>query len=138
MSDVFETSILSMKSEMYAMTISIEEDFIDNFYSKLSIEDISDSIKEKANIVIEEKDKFYSLLRGLDIQSYIEICNTNIHKLNISLDEKNFINNELSKIMSIVNMNLLFGHLLKQMNWLMMILKKLLILLRLLLRCMIS
>ena len=103
MPELLNESILSKKSEMYAMVISIEADFITNFNTYLSIEDIPKHVQEKANLVIEEKDPFLSLLRGLDIQAYIEICNANVFKLNITAEQKDFINSELSKIISIRN-----------------------------------
>lgn len=96
-------SVFRQKSEMYAMILAIEEDFIDNLYKSLRIEDVSPTIISSAIIVKEETDQFLSILRGLGIQSYIEICNDNIAKLAITISQKNFINKELSKIIPIRN-----------------------------------
>ncbi len=85
------------------MVNSIEEDFIENFKEKLIITDIPTSVVEKSKKVEEEKDVFLSILRGLDIQSYIEICNANILKLNINVYQKNFINTNLNEIITIRN-----------------------------------
>lgn len=89
MSDNFNESILSRRSEMYAMVIAIEKDFIDNFREKLQMEDLPQKVIDKSNIVREGTDIFTSTLRGLDIQSYIEICNANIQKLHITSEQKN-------------------------------------------------
>ena len=96
-------SVFRQKSEMYAMVIAIEENFIGNLYKSLNAEDVSESIAGRSNLVKEETDPFLSMLRGLDIQSYIEICNANIMKLAITISPKAFINRELSKIIPIRN-----------------------------------
>lgn len=103
MSDIFNESILSRKSEMYAMVIAIENDFIDNFREKLQMKDLPQAVIDKSNIVGEGTDPFTSILRGLDIQSYIEICNANIQKLHITSEQKSFINSDLNQIIPIRN-----------------------------------
>lgn len=96
-------STLSKKAEMYTMIISIEEDFILNFKQKLLIDDIPQNIVEKAKKVEDIQDEFLAILRGIDIQSYIEICNKNIDKLSIGIEQKKFINSQLKKIIPIRN-----------------------------------
>jgi len=96
-------SVLRQKSEMYAMIIAIEEDFISNFYTSLRFDDIPEKNVSSANLVTHETDSFLSVLRGLDIQAYIEICNANIIKLNITVPQKHFIDTELNKIIPIRN-----------------------------------
>lgn len=103
MSDIFNESILSRKSEMYAMVIAIENDLINNFREKLQMEDLPQSVIEKSNQIKEGTDPLMSVLRGLDIQSYIEICNANIQKLHITSEQKKFINCELTRIIPIRN-----------------------------------
>lgn len=93
---------LIRRLEMYAMINSIENDFISNFEEKLSLNDIPDALIDRSQNV-NDKDDMNQVLRGLDLQAYIEICNANIIKLGISIQEKNFINNNLSKIISIRN-----------------------------------
>jgi len=103
MANILNESILSKKSEMYAMILAIEADFICNFYDCLDISDIPQINIQNSNLVTEEPDPFLSVLRGMDIQAYIEICNANINKLNINVTQKRFINVELSKIIFIRN-----------------------------------
>lgn len=103
MSELLSESVLSKKSEMYAMVISIEADFISNFNNSLNITDIPEHIVKRSNNVSDESNPLLSILRGLDIQAYIEICNANIIKLGINAEQKNFINNEVSKIIAIRN-----------------------------------
>lgn len=97
------SSALGKKSEMYTMIISIEEDFIANFREKLKIVDIPQSIIDSSKFVANEHDEFLAILRGLDIQSYIEICNKNIVNLKITAEQKRFINTELAKLIPIRN-----------------------------------
>ncbi|MBQ8003160.1 MAG: hypothetical protein IJ297_06925, partial [Clostridia bacterium] len=103
MSNRYCGSALHRKAEMYAMVMSIEEDFICYFNEKLTIQDIPDAVAQKAKKVKEEKSEFLSLLRGLDIQAYIEICNANVLKLNITSKEKDFLNTTLNRIIPIRN-----------------------------------
>ena len=103
MRELLTESVLSRKSEMYAMVTAIEADFISNIFKKLDFVDIPQRIVDRANRVIEETNPLLSILRGLDIQAYIEICNMNVVKLNINADHKSFINSELAKIIPIRN-----------------------------------
>lgn len=103
MQPILSEGVLRKKTEMYAMIIAIESDFICNFFEKLTLSDIPKHCIENATPVQGEANEFISLLRGMDIQAYIEICNSNIEKLNITLDQRKFINAELSKIIPIRN-----------------------------------
>ena len=103
MAELLSVEVLNKKSEMYAMVISIEEDFVSNFKEKLTLQDIPTDLVKKAKIVREESNEFVATLRGLDIQSYIEICNANINKLNINFKQKSFINAQLGDIIPIRN-----------------------------------
>lgn len=96
-------SVLSKKTEMYAMITAIESDFIENLNDKLRLNDIPENIIQKSNKVEDENDKLLAVLRGLDIQAYIEICNANITKLNLNIESKDFINKNLKKIIPIRN-----------------------------------
>ena len=98
-----DLSVLAKKTEMYAMVISIEEDFISNFKEKLELSDIPQLIVDKSKKVNNEGNEFLSILRGLDIQSFIEICNSNIIKLSLNHSEHTFLNNYLTKIITIRN-----------------------------------
>lgn len=93
---------LIRRLEMYAMVNSIENDFISNFIRKLTISDIPEALITRSQNVIDKND-INQILRGLDLQAYIEISNANIIKLGLSMYEKNFINNDLSKIIPIRN-----------------------------------
>lgn len=96
------TSSLNRKAMMYEMLLAIENDFIDNFINKLTVEDLP-------KVVVQHSKKsnsdniLLSILQGIDIQSYIEICNANIVKLGIGVEEKKFINSDLNKIIPIRN-----------------------------------
>lgn len=103
MGRMFNDSMLSKKTEMYAMIISIEADFVSNFASKITLNDIPTHLIDRAKKVENETDPLLKILRGLDIQSYIEICNANIQKLSINVNQKDFINQELNKIILIRN-----------------------------------
>lgn len=96
------TSSIERKAMMYEMLMAIENDFVDNFTKVLSIEDIPQMVVEHSNRS-ESADAFRAVLEGLDIQSYIQICNANISKLKIGVDEKKFINEELNRIIPIRN-----------------------------------
>lgn len=96
-------SIMNKKAEMYTMIISIEEDFISCFREKLELADIPKVVVVSSAPVANEPDEFMSILRGLDIQSYIQICNANIDKLSINVSQKRFINVELCKMIPIRN-----------------------------------
>lgn len=95
-------SSLERKATMYEMLLAIENDFIENFYNKLTLEDIPEEIVKKStpskvdNILL-------AILQGLDFQAYIEICNANMIKLQIGKEEKKFLNGELSKIIPVRN-----------------------------------
>lgn len=95
-------SIASRKSEMYEMIMALELDFITNFNNKLQFEDIPDTVIASANQT-SDNNRSLSILRGIDFQAYIEICNANLNKLNINIEQKNFLNKEFSKIIPIRN-----------------------------------
>lgn len=103
MSELLNESILSKKTEMYAMIISIEADFVYNFGAKLELQDIPGELVARSNKVDSEINPLLKILKGLDIQVYIEICNRNITKLSISAAEKAFLNIDLHKIIPIRN-----------------------------------
>lgn len=103
MSELLNESILSKKTEMYAMIISIEADFVDNFATKLELCEIPQHLVVRANKVENEMNPLLKVLKGLDIQAYIEICNNNILKLAITTAEKAFLNSDLHKIIPIRN-----------------------------------
>lgn len=100
---MLNTDLLQQKTEMYAMVSAIEADFVSNLGEKLTLQDISQRLIDKANVVNEELDPLLKVLKGLDIQSYIEICNSNIAKLSIGVNEKQFLNNDLHRIIPIRN-----------------------------------
>ena len=93
---------LDRKAMMYEMLLAIENDFIENFAFKLTIEDLPKEIIQHSN-KSNSSDPYLSILQGIDIQSYIQICNANIAKLGIKLEEKKFLNGDLSKIIPIRN-----------------------------------
>lgn len=95
-------SIITKKSEMYEMIIALEADFIENFHNKLKLEDIPKSVIQSSKLT-NDRDPFLSVLRGLDFQAYIEICNANIEKLNFGVIQKDFINKDFIKIIPIRN-----------------------------------
>ncbi|MBI9011786.1 MAG: hypothetical protein JEZ08_06090 [Clostridiales bacterium] len=95
-------SSIERKAAMYEMILAIENDFIENFVKKLSLGDIPVKVSERSN-KSDEKNKLLSILQGLDFQSYIEICNSNILKLQINQAQKDFLNKELVKIIPIRN-----------------------------------
>ena len=95
-------SSLDRKAMMYEMLLAIENDFIENFAFKLTIEDLPKEIIQHSN-KSNSSDPYLSILQGIDIQSYIQICNANIAKLGIKLEEKKFLNGDLSKIIPIRN-----------------------------------
>ena len=103
MSEILNESILSKKAEMYAMIISMEADFVSNFVSKITLDDVPTTLIERSKKVDNETDPLLKILRGLDIQAYIEICNANIRKLSINATQKNFLNQDLEKIIPIRN-----------------------------------
>ena len=103
MSEILNESILSKKTEMYAMIISMEADFVANFAPRITLDDVPALLIERSKKVDNENDLLLKVLRGLDIQAYIEICNANILKLSINADQKNFLNQELGKIIPIRN-----------------------------------
>lgn len=94
-----ETNSLLQRLEMYAMVISIENDLVENFLQKLTINDIQvEKSKFNGNNII-----FENVLRSLDLQSFIEIINNNIVKLSVTKSEKDFVNGSFAKIISIRN-----------------------------------
>ena len=101
MVETFRSS-LERKAAMYEMLLALECDFISNFHAKLMVGDLPEKIIESST-PSNEKDRFLSILQGLDFQSYIEICNANIVKLNMSIGEKDFLNKEFVKIIPIRN-----------------------------------
>lgn len=103
MSEILNESILSKKTEMYAMIISMEADFVLNFAPKINLDDVPKHLIERSKKVDNETDPLLKVLRGLDIQAYIEICNSNILKLSLNADQKSFLNQELGKIIPIRN-----------------------------------
>lgn len=95
-------SSIERKAMMYEMLLAIENDFIENFANKLSIYDIPQDVinhSNKTNV----QDLLLSVLQGIDIQAYIQICNANIVKLGMGMDEKKFLNAELNRIITIRN-----------------------------------
>ncbi len=98
----FLTSTLERKAAMYEMITAIEADFVNNFHNKLNNNDIPKKVIESSN-TSNITDKYLSILQGLDFQSYIEICNANITKLNINISSKDFLNKEFCKIIPIRN-----------------------------------
>lgn len=101
MSNIIQ-STMERKAAMYEMILSLENDFIENFAKHLTIEDIPHKILEKSH-TNNDNNELLSVLQGLDFQAYIEICNANIIRLNISKAEKNFLNNEFHEIIKIRN-----------------------------------
>lgn len=95
-------SSLDRKAMMYEMILAIENDFIDNFNNKLSVADIPQEVIKHSNKST-SLDSFLAILQGIDLQAYIQICNANIIKLGLTLDEKKFLNGELSKIIPVRN-----------------------------------
>lgn len=93
---------IDKKAEMYEMLMALEMDFIENFQEKLCVEDIPKKIVEHAARV-ESINELYSILHGLDFQSYIEICNSNLLKLQLGIEEKDFLNKDFIKIIPIRN-----------------------------------
>ncbi|MDE5562782.1 MAG: hypothetical protein K2J01_04475 [Clostridiales bacterium] len=98
----YESNSLFRRVEMYAMINSIENDFIENYSDKLTVDCIPCELINRAQNV-GDKNNLSDILRGLDIQAYIEIANANIVKLGISINEKKFINTNLCKIINIRN-----------------------------------
>ena len=103
MSGILSASVLSQKAEMYAMITAIECDFISIFHIRLGLSDLPDEVIARSNAVKTETDTLMSILRGLDLQAYIEIANKNTVKLGITLQQKNFINADLIKIIPVRN-----------------------------------
>jgi len=62
MSEILNESILSKKTEMYAMIISMEADFVSNFAAKIALDDVPMQLIERSKKVDTETDpllKFY-------------------------------------------------------------------------------
>lgn len=95
-------SSIERKAAMYEMILAIENDFIFNFLEKLEMNDLPKEVIEKSNRS-DEKNELQSILQGIDFQSYIEICNSNILELKINQQQKDFLNKELTKIIPIRN-----------------------------------
>ncbi len=97
-----DSNSMLRRLEMYAMVNSIENDLVDIFSDKLQMDDIPAETKKKAQNVSDVND-IVSVLRGLDLQGYIEIMNANPIKLNITAEQKKFINSDFSRIIPIRN-----------------------------------
>lgn len=97
-----ESNSLIRRLEMYAMVNAIETDFIVNYCGVLEIRNIPSVLINRSQDV-ENKEDLQQVLRGLDLQAYIEIANTNALTLGLSLEEKKFINGALSRIIPIRN-----------------------------------
>ncbi len=97
-----ESNSLIRRLEMYAMVNAIETDLIGNYCGVLDINDIPSCLIDRSQDV-DDKDDLQQVLRGLDLQAYIEISNKNALKLGLSLEEKKFINGALSEIITIRN-----------------------------------
>ena len=97
-----ESNSLIRRLEMYAMVNAIETDFIVNYCGVLEIRNIPSILINRSQDV-ENKEDLQQVLRGLDLQAYIEIANTNALMLGLSLEEKKFINGALSRIIPIRN-----------------------------------
>ena len=96
-------STIDKKAVMYALIRSMESDFINAFSDKLTLDNIPENLLKKSNRVNSESNVILSYLMGMDIQAYIEICNANIDVLEISLEQRKFINTELAKLIPIRN-----------------------------------
>lgn len=94
---------IDKKAIMYAIIRALESDFVQIFANHLNLENIPSGIISRSNRVTSEANVLLSYLMGLDIQAYIEICNANIEKLGITLEQRRFLNSELSKIIPIRN-----------------------------------
>lgn len=97
-----ESNSLLRRLEMYVMIYSIENDFVDNLSEQLLISDISSTLIDRSQNV-KDKNNLTEVLRGLDLQGYIEIVNNNSLKLGVKIAEKSFINKVLTDIISIRN-----------------------------------
>ena len=102
-------SSLERKAAMYEMLIALENDFISNIYDKLCIEDLPTTVIENSN-KSGSKDMFLSILQGIGMQEYVEICNKNLVKLSMGRKEKEFLNKENQKDLNRTNLpkNFLF------------------------------
>jgi len=89
------------RAEMYAMINSIENDLVQSLTEKLILNDIDISLVQRS--VCKDKADLESILRGLDLQGYIEIINNNPAKLGMKKDEKDFINCHFCRIIPIRN-----------------------------------
>lgn len=103
MAEILNESILSKKAEMFAMITSIESDFISNIAKRLVLDNIPPSLIKHSTPVTNEPNPLLRVLRGLDIQAFIEICNANVLLLSINSEQKDFLNQELAKIIPIRN-----------------------------------
>lgn len=97
-----EYNVIDKKAEMYEMLIALEMDFIENFEEKLVIEDIPEIVIQHSART-DNSNELHSILHGLDFQSYIEICNSNLIKLNLGIEQKEFLNKDFLKIIPIRN-----------------------------------
>lgn len=97
-----DSNSLMRRLEMYAMINAIENDLVEILSSKLTVGDIpTETIKKCQNV--SDTTILTAVLRGLDLQGYIEIINSNIFKLGVTTEQKNFINSDFNKIISIRN-----------------------------------
>lgn len=94
---------IDRKAIMYATIRAIESDFIQTFATLLTLDDIPKAVLDRSNRVTTEQNILLSYLMGLDIQSYIEICQNNIDKLSITLQQQRFLHVELTKAIPIRN-----------------------------------
>lgn len=95
--------MINKKLEMHAIIDSIENDFIEFLKSNIKIDDISDELVAKSNSRNDDNGDLNSLLNKLDIGDYIKIININIEKLTLKKEEKDFLNKDFAKIISIRN-----------------------------------
>ena len=94
---------MDKKTIMYAIIRALESDFVELFAARLQIDDIPPELRARSNRVLSETNEILSYLMGLDIQAYIEISNKNIDKLQITAEQRRFLNTELVKLIPIRN-----------------------------------
>ena len=74
-----ESNSLIRRLEMYAMVNAIETDFIVNYCGVLEIRNIPSVLINRSQDV-ENKEDLQQVLRGLDLQAYIEIAKSKKNK----------------------------------------------------------
>ena len=97
-----ESNSLLKRLEMYAMINAIENDLVDNLSRKLTLQDIPKAVIEKSQNV-KDYSNLLEILRGSDLQGYIEILNANVFKVNMTAEEKNFLNVPFTEIIPVRN-----------------------------------